>query len=383
MLFQLSTFLSIAHATIVILISVRVIMRRPANGVALAWLFLVAVLPFVGAVVYLLVGERRVGLRRAKRIAELHNSYAMLAQRVIGRGLTDVEWERHRPEARGMDRLGTRMVGIPTVGGARVGSTRHRIKYSERLLRTSTAPARASLWSSTFGTREALPTRYWRRSFVPHSAASRAECGRRARCSPLVERPTAGAVARPGCRSDPALPVGLFQTLVSRNDLRLHRKIVVIDGKVAWTGSMNLVDPRYFKQDANVGQWVDAMVRVEGTVVVPLAMTMIGDWMLETAESIETMSKVRDLASLNRRERRMCRSSPRDPVRVMTVSCRCSLRSSTPPAKSSCLLHPISSRTIRCCERPGGRGARCAGRHDPAREGRFRAYALRQPIVLR
>ena len=45
MLFQLSTFLSIAHATIVILISVRVIMRRPANGVALAWLFLVAVLP--------------------------------------------------------------------------------------------------------------------------------------------------------------------------------------------------------------------------------------------------------------------------------------------------------------------------------------------------
>ena len=50
---------------------------------------------------------------------------------------------------------------------------------------------------------------------------------------------------------------------------------------------MNLVDPRYFKQEANVGQWVDAMVRVEGPVVVSLAMTMIGDWMLETAEPIE------------------------------------------------------------------------------------------------
>jgi cardiolipin synthase len=77
--------------------------------------------------------------------------------------------------------------------------------------------------------------------------------------------------------------------LVSRNDLRLHRKIVVIDGEAAWTGSMNLVDPRYFKQEANVGQWVDAMVRIEGTAVIPLAMTMIGDWMLETAESIETI----------------------------------------------------------------------------------------------
>ncbi len=65
MLFQLSPLLSVAHAIIVVLISVRVIMRRPANGVALAWLFLVAVLPFVGAAIYLLVGERRVGLRRA------------------------------------------------------------------------------------------------------------------------------------------------------------------------------------------------------------------------------------------------------------------------------------------------------------------------------
>ena len=31
------------------------------------------------------------------------------------------------------------------------------------------------------------------------------------------------------------------------------------------------------------------MVRLEGSVVAPLAMTMIGDWMLETAESIETI----------------------------------------------------------------------------------------------
>ena len=52
---------------------------------------------------------------------------------------------------------------------------------------------------------------------------------------------------------------------------------------------MNLVDPRYFKHGAHVGQWVDAMVRLEGSVVAPLAMTMIGDWMLETAEPIETI----------------------------------------------------------------------------------------------
>jgi cardiolipin synthase len=89
-----------------------------------------------------------------------------------------------------------------------------------------------------------------------------------------------------GVEVRPALPVGLFRTFVGRTDLRDHRKIVVVDGAVAWTGSMNMVDPRFFKQDSGVGQWVDAMVRLQGAVVAPLAATMIGDWMLETGEPL-------------------------------------------------------------------------------------------------
>jgi cardiolipin synthase len=79
--------------------------------------------------------------------------------------------------------------------------------------------------------------------------------------------------------------VGLFRTFIGRTDLRLHRKIVVVDGRVAWTGSMNMVDPRFFKQGKGYGQWVDAMVRVEGVVVAQLAATMLGDWLVETNES--------------------------------------------------------------------------------------------------
>src|SRR4029079_841092 len=80
-------------------------------------------------------------------------------------------------------------------------------------------------------------------------------------------------------------PGGVVRSVIGRTDLRLHRKIIVVDGTVAWTGSMNLVDPRYFKQNAGVGEWVDAMVRVEGAAVLMLAATMIGDWVLETGES--------------------------------------------------------------------------------------------------
>jgi len=60
------------------------------------------------------------------------------------------------------------------------------------------------------------------------------------------------------------LPVNPLRMLFVRLDLRDHRKIAVIDRCLAYTGSMNIADPRFFKQNAGVGEWVDAMVRIEG-----------------------------------------------------------------------------------------------------------------------
>ncbi len=265
-------------------------MRRPPSGVALAWMFLAAFVPLFGAVFYLLIGERRVGLRRARRIAALRSDYAKLAQLVIDQGLTQVPWEKHRPEARGMDRLGTCLVGVPTVAG----SMAQFHSESEQIL--------AAIARDIDDARKSVLMEFyiWNAGGAADEVfEALLRAGRRGiSCRVLID----AVGARPwwrgrqphqlreaGVRVQPALPVSLPLALVSRNDLRLHRKIVVIDGRAAWTGSMNLVDPRYFKQDAHVGQWVDAMVRLEGSVVAPLAMTMIGDWMLETAEPIEAV----------------------------------------------------------------------------------------------
>ena len=46
-----------------------------------------------------------------------------------------------------------------------------------------------------------------------------------------------------------ALHVNLFRMFFSRIDLRQHRKIIIIDNQIAYTGSMNMVDPNFFKQD--------------------------------------------------------------------------------------------------------------------------------------
>jgi len=84
-----------------------------------------------------------------------------------------------------------------------------------------------------------------------------------------------------------ALPTGFPRSLFVRADLRNHRKIAVIDDRVGYTGSQNLVDPAFFKQDAGVGQWVDAMVRVEGPGVPVMAGLFLHDWSLETGEPLE------------------------------------------------------------------------------------------------
>ena len=196
------------------------------------------------------------GLRRARRIAAIRSDYAKLAQHAIDEGLTQVCWDKHRPEAHGMDRLGTCLIGIPTVAG----SMAQFHSESEQILRAiakdidnahKSVLMEFYIWNEGGAADEVL------------EALVRA--GRRGvSCRVLVD----AVGARPwwrgrqpqrlreaGVRVQPALPVSLLQALVSRNDLRLHRKIVVIDGRVAWTGSMNLVDPCCFKQNAHVGRW--------------------------------------------------------------------------------------------------------------------------------
>ena len=129
------SILALLYLVAIVWVWLRVIMRRPPTGVALAWMVLVVVLPLVGVVLYVLIGERRVGQRRARRIAAIRSDYAKLASRVIGEGLTRVAWEKHRPEARGMDRLATCLVGIPTVAG----STARFFSNSEEILRAIAA----------------------------------------------------------------------------------------------------------------------------------------------------------------------------------------------------------------------------------------------------
>ena len=101
--------------------------------------------------------------------------------------------------------------------------------------------------------------------------------GRR-RSRPFLRSEWAQRLQVGGVALQAALPARLWRLPFVRFDLRLHQKIAVIDGRIAYTGSLNLVDSRFFKQTAGVGRWVDAAVRIEGPAVEPLGITFLGDW---------------------------------------------------------------------------------------------------------
>ncbi|QNA91803.1 MULTISPECIES: cardiolipin synthase [unclassified Microbacterium] len=80
------------------------------------------------------------------------------------------------------------------------------------------------------------------------------------------------------------LPVQPLKGKMQRPDLRNHRKLLVVDGIVAFLGSQNITDSTYnLKKNIKRGlHWVDLMVRLDGPVVLSVNAIFLSDWYSET-----------------------------------------------------------------------------------------------------
>nr|WP_236260975.1 cardiolipin synthase [Pantoea sp. SoEX] len=96
-----------------------------------------------------------------------------------------------------------------------------------------------------------------------------------------------------------ALKINLLNFFLRRIDLRQHRKLVLIDNYTAYTGSMNLVDPSFFKQNIGVGQWIDLMVRIEGPISTLIGTIFNRDWEIETGNRILPVYQKHDIKTLH------------------------------------------------------------------------------------
>ncbi|NER09097.1 cardiolipin synthase [Muriicola jejuensis] len=83
----------------------------------------------------------------------------------------------------------------------------------------------------------------------------------------------------------PFLPFRFGRFLASLN-YRNHRKIIVVDGQVAFTGGINISD-RYFKGDPNLGRWHDMHLAIKGPAVAHMEHVFISDWFMVSEQKIE------------------------------------------------------------------------------------------------
>jgi cardiolipin synthase len=87
-----------------------------------------------------------------------------------------------------------------------------------------------------------------------------------------------------GAKIDTFLPMTLAPFRF-RVNLRNHRKITVIDGKVGFTGGMNIGD-EYLGKNAYFGYWRDTFLKLEGPAVAGLQRIFAEDWDFASGEAL-------------------------------------------------------------------------------------------------
>ncbi len=93
------------------------------------------------------------------------------------------------------------------------------------------------------------------------------------------------------------LPVQPLKGKYQRPDLRNHRKLLVVDGEVAFMGSQNVTDSTYnLPKNIRRGlHWVDLMVRLQGPIVASVNAVFLSDWYSETDEELAAEFDVENL----------------------------------------------------------------------------------------
>ncbi len=267
----------------------RVIMRRQPMPASLTWLVMLMFAPIVAPILYLFIGENRLGYRRAKRIERATQSLDREAYTILERLMaahTPIKEEYQR-----FAHLGNAVGGYEPAGGNSIELMDDASEVLDHLI--------ADIENST----NHCHLLY----YIWMPASKGVEVGRAliraaqrgVHCRVLVDAVGSKKFLRSdlyeemqkgGVSVVAALPVNPLRMLFARIDLRNHRKIAVIDGRVAYCGSQNLTDETFrARKHRKTGPWIDTTVRILGPAVLPLQAVFLHDWIADSDEMIASL----------------------------------------------------------------------------------------------
>ncbi|PHM64078.1 cardiolipin synthetase [Xenorhabdus stockiae] len=264
-------------------ITIRVLMKRRPVTSAMTWLLIIYIFPLVGIVAYLSFGELHLGKRRVEQAKQMRSS--------VADWLSDLKKSQHifanknSEVAEPLFQLCERRQQIKGVRG------------NQMQLITSYEQSLKSLINDIETAEHSIEMVFyiWQAGGLVDQVtdALMRAAKRGVRCRIMVDSagswqffrsPYPDMMRKTGIEFVESLKVNIFRLFLRRMDLRQHRKIILIDNYISYTGSMNMVDPRFFKQNAGVGQWIDIMVRMEGPVTTTLGIIYAFDWEMETGQ---------------------------------------------------------------------------------------------------
>ena len=257
-----------------------VILRRKSAPVStVAWIMVIIILPYIGGLLFLVFGVNR---------AERRASEKQEATRVIGKKLPELRQyqflpsESRNPQHARLMRLATQIGDtLPTVG--------NRIE-----LLVDTNRALGLIEQAILSARETLHLEYY--IWQPDRTGTRIR-------DLLIRKAKEGVVVRflydgigslhlskkflqpmrdAGIHVASFLPGKSWRRRWSLN-LRNHRKIVIVDGRVGFTGGMNIGD-EYHGRNRHIGYWRDTHLKLLGPTVLQLQQVFAEDWYFATDE---------------------------------------------------------------------------------------------------
>ena len=280
-------WLAVAHALIVLGFSIRILLRDDFSPAArLAWFLVMLFTPYVGVFIYLLFGEISLGRSIHRRHDEIFSKVRTMAGPAMGScqknlpGIVETEYQTAF-RAASVD-------GFETTAGNRAELMPDAQTARTRLVQdidsaSDSVQVLYYIWLDDVTGRNVANAlmRAARRGVVCHAVADGLGSRRFVRSKYWREMRDAGV------KLSVALPIKwvIDTILFSRLDLRNHRKITVIDGRITYCGSQNCADPE-FRVKPKYAPWVDIMLRLEGPIAAQCQTLFASDWLLNSRDAV-------------------------------------------------------------------------------------------------
>jgi cardiolipin synthase len=290
---ELATTLAYAGSWLIVVVAFFVVPRNRRPASATAWLILIVLLPYLGLVLYWLIGSPKLSRERLQmqRGMDLRIAAGVAAARqdpALARLLDPEVPARYEP----LVRLTSALSGMPACQGnaiellpdydAAIARMTEAVRAARRFVHVEFYIVAMDATSEPFlaALEDAVRRGVAVRLLADH-VGSRKYPGR----ADLMRRLT-GA----GVEWHWMLPLRPFSDEWNRPDLRNHRKILVVDGELGFCGSMNMIGRTYLlPRNRRLGlYYVDLHACVTGPLVAELDAVFRTDWYSETRQLLGT-----------------------------------------------------------------------------------------------